>query len=584
MSNIRYLKYHLLLALLSISILVSVNVSAKSSVTEDPIPLDEAHFPDPEFREWLRSYLDVNSMGYLEDIGSILELSIDSSDAKKHAIQSLEGIEYFHNLEILSFPWPEQIQTVDLSQNKRLKKVHLNCDHSSTLGLSGLLHLSALDLRIRKIDTLDLSGCKKLSKLTIQGAPENSDPSISSRILLSGCKNLWDLSLDCEGIQHLDLSGCTSLKNCHFTCPSMTELDFTGNTALQSIRCDNARDLQCVILGVLPRLKTVLIFDCTSLKTLQGKQCQQVREVTIRKAVSYKGNPDTTAFSFDGTPFPRLKKLTIDRSKLKALDISANRKLEELSVPDSKLKSLDISQNRALKVLSVKGAMKKVDISSLPRLERLSMECDIKTVDLSDTPRLTELTLQSPRLTSVTISGLKKLSLLKISNSPLKKITLSKLPALSELSLTRCGLKKLDLSAIKDCRVIDVSHNQLTDLKISKQKKLVEINASYNRLKTIDLSHTSLLEIANLRHNRLTEVLFGSYQGKGVGVKTEIDLRSNRLKALDISPMTKKMRIQATGNPRLKTIYVNSGQYSKKTGELTYPLITIGHPYDIIVK
>ena len=70
----------------------------QSAVSAFRIPIDEKHFPDPVFREYIRANIDTYSDGILTDweIGAVKNISLGNS------ICSLAGIEYFTNLEYLS--------------------------------------------------------------------------------------------------------------------------------------------------------------------------------------------------------------------------------------------------------------------------------------------------------------------------------------------------------------------------------------------------------------------------------------------------------------------------------------------------
>lgn len=67
------------------------------------VPIDEEHFPDETFREYVKSHFDKDKDDILndEEIIDVIRIDVSGSSNLKNNIVSLQGIEYFVYLETL---------------------------------------------------------------------------------------------------------------------------------------------------------------------------------------------------------------------------------------------------------------------------------------------------------------------------------------------------------------------------------------------------------------------------------------------------------------------------------------------------
>lgn len=81
-------------------VLTTVACPVQASAAENGIAIDEAHFPDAEFRMYIAENCDDNEDGILsqEEVQNVTSLGY-----LPDAITSVEGIEYFSNLRTLAF-------------------------------------------------------------------------------------------------------------------------------------------------------------------------------------------------------------------------------------------------------------------------------------------------------------------------------------------------------------------------------------------------------------------------------------------------------------------------------------------------
>ena len=173
------------------------------------IAIDANHFPDENFRNYLKSNTDIdkNQDGYLTTTEIADTRTINVRDL---GIESLEGVEIFTNLKYL-YCENNKLKSVDVSGNKNLIILFCNDNQIATLDLSNNTKLENLACYQNQLKALDVT---KLINLT---------------------------NLDCDGnqITKLDLSKNSKLEelSCEFN--ALKSLDLSYNTSLTSLYCDN---------------------------------------------------------------------------------------------------------------------------------------------------------------------------------------------------------------------------------------------------------------------------------------------------------------------------------------------------------
>ena len=148
---------------------------------EGNIPIDEAHFPDEQFRAYLRKVFDQydaggNYVGVSIDGDGLLTpteieqgttILLDESQMNFFdytGIKSLEGIKYLTNLFWLELH-DMQITVLDLSGCTHLDTVILTRNQLESLNVRGCTSLRILRCNDNKLNELDVSGCTNLTLL-----------------------------------------------------------------------------------------------------------------------------------------------------------------------------------------------------------------------------------------------------------------------------------------------------------------------------------------------------------------------------------------------------------------------------------
>lgn len=189
------------------------------------IKITEKNFPDAAFRSYLYDKYGADGVLLDAEIDNVIELDLSEKN-----IQTLDGIEFFRVLEKLSCN-NNQLTSLDLSKNTKLK--YLNCIYNmlSSLDVSGCAALEKIECRNNNITSLNVSGCSALKDLLC------SDNKLYS-LDVSGCPELITISCNWNLLRSLDVSNNIRLIRLSCNNNRLTSLDVTKNTALTTLDCD----------------------------------------------------------------------------------------------------------------------------------------------------------------------------------------------------------------------------------------------------------------------------------------------------------------------------------------------------------
>ncbi|MBR0533576.1 MAG: hypothetical protein IJK19_02660 [Bacteroidales bacterium] len=453
--------------------------------------------PDKVFKEYLIAHYDTDGDG---EISESEALKVRKIAVKTDNILSLEGIEYFTNLDSLicrgvdldmdehaEIGTPGRLTSLDLSKNIFLS--HLECDgnHLKSLilpdnpwmvflrcshnylteldlsKLSGLEVLKAFNNQLTAIDvsynpflrtielhnnfieSIDVTNCPLVDCLNIGNNKVKE-------VDLSKCPNLYWLGVFRTGITSVDLSACTNL---HYLCcyeSAIPSLDLTPCLSLYELRC-----YDCIIkeldISMLPNLEIVDCAPMNSLTTLYVSDVQHIEGVTHNRSEENLPARTEIVVRYTGAPEGRVdvKDPVFKAYLLSNFDRNGDG---------------EISNAEALRVTTIEVTTE--NITSLKGIERCSnlekLFCpggivDYETDDYGDTHEIRK--------------GL------------LTELDLTNFPKLTELGCQWNQIEVLDLSA---------------------NTKLLELIADNNRLKSVDLSHNPNISSLCLQGNQLTEI------------------------------------------------------------------------------
>lgn len=294
------------------------------------VPIDEEHFPDSSFRNYISENFDLpDSEGSKDGVLSKEELNkITSMEISSSSVSSIEGIHYFPMLETIVYDGVDYtsstIQTSPTIQN---------CPSLSTLIITGQI----VDLTVNNcpcLSTLDLS------RASILGNVNCADNNISTLSL-----GKWLRTLDCSNnaITNLDLTMYPSLES--LTCNNnlLTSLDLTKCRWLKELNCaDN-------------QLSTLDVSECSNLSVLD---CQRNM---LKSLKLYTTDAEVEGLS--------LNKLDCSENRLTSLEDFGS--VMWLSCKKNQIKSLDLTHT-FLKTVFQNGTLSEADGISMYQPPHLS--------------------------------------------------------------------------------------------------------------------------------------------------------------------------------------------------------------------
>ena len=336
------------------------------------IPINETTFPDAAFRTYVSENLDTNRDGSLSPAE---QDAVTTIDVGEKGIESLEGVEYFTELQEL-FCQSNALTAIDVTQFTKLTRLACGQNQIARLDLSQNILLENLHCASNQLTVLDLSHCPKLWRVY--------------------CRN--------NQLTALDVSMLPLLKE--FTCDinQLTALDVSKNTALTKLSCYNN---QLTALDVSKNTALTLL-SCSS---------NQLTALDVSKNTA-------------------LTELSCYNNQLTTLDVSKNIALTYLNCSYNQLTALDVSKNTALKGLDCyKNQLTALDVSKNTALTYLNCENNqLTTLDVSNNTALTGLYCYNNQLTALDVSKNTALTALSCSSNQLTTLDVSKNIALTYLS------------------------------------------------------------------------------------------------------------------------------------------------------
>lgn len=301
----------------------------KAAVRIGGVAVNEANFPDANFRDYVSKQLDTDGDGSLsgDEINAVVKIDVDEK-----GISSLEGLGYFTSLNTLVCRG-NQLTNLDISQNTKLTLLYCDCNQLTNLDVRKNLELTDLSCAENSLTSLDISKNTKLTSL------ECSANQLKS---LDVSKNVELARLICayQYLTNLDVTKNTKLQKLSFPGNQLTSLDVSNNTELDSLLCSGNQ------------LKNI---DVSNNINLEYFYCNanQLTKVDISKNTA-------------------LVQLYCGNNQLKEVDVSKNAGLEWLECNNNQLKVLDVSKNVNLRRLECEqNQLTSLDVRNCTKLERL---------------------------------------------------------------------------------------------------------------------------------------------------------------------------------------------------------------------
>lgn len=389
----------------------NVNLSFNISIS-----IDEKHFPDSHFRNYIANHLDTDESGALESS----ELSaVKSLNLYMDFIDNLKGIEYFSNLEELDCQG-NHLVALDLSKNTKLSKLETDGNRRILDEPVSRDGFTLPEIDMSRVDPSRVFGAKIVDGKFV--------PTNNSTIAYD-----YATGLDKEGLstvrfdfmfkvkprvtfydrEGMVLAQVDVAKGEAATAPSAPAVDgftFRGwSESIDEVSYDmDVYALYDVVSGGVADIYKVAIdevnfpdkefrevvsdFDTDKDGYLTTAELYAVSEINAQVSLI----SDLKGIEY----FTELKRLIVSSNKLTSLDLSKNTKLTSLSCDYNKLTSLDLSNNKLLVyVYCSKNEIEELVLPKDNKIKALEIENNkIKEVDVASMPYLTTLACEGNSL------------------------------------------------------------------------------------------------------------------------------------------------------------------------------------------
>ncbi|MCR5206399.1 MAG: hypothetical protein K6E47_15325 [Lachnospiraceae bacterium] len=505
-------KFGIALFLAAIVLASYIHIPYVSIFAEEKLAIDETNFPDPRFRVYITIYIDQDKDGFLspEEISSVTKIVLPNYNVK-----TLEGIEFFPNLEVLTCHYNE-LTSLDLSNNPSLR------------------HLNAMYNQLTEIDISNNSSLEEMYIYSNQ----------LTEIDVSNCPLLTVLNVNTNQLTSIDISNNPALTKFYCSKNNISDLDLSNNPALRTLSCYTDK-LSSLDLSNNPELYECWCYD------------NQLTSLDI------SSNPELTVLSchtnrlksFDTSQNSSLKELYIYDNQLTEIDVSNNSLLTVLNLNTNQLTSIDISNNPALtKFYCSKNNISHLDLSKNPALRTLSCYTDkLSSLNLSNNPELYECWCYDNQLTSLNISNNPALSTLNCKENLLTSLNLSKCTSLKLFYCSRNKFTSLDVRNNTALETLSCFGNALTSLDVSNNTALTYFSCRENRLTSLDISNNTMLTDLYCYQNKLTSLDLS----KNIQLEI-IECNDNQFKNLDFRNNTKLSQVLCYNNPNLATVIIKN--------------------------
>nr|WP_145402523.1 leucine-rich repeat domain-containing protein [Paenibacillus xylanexedens] len=248
-------------------------------------------FTDEHFRQYILEQF-CNDRGYIQE-QDVCE--VHTLELPKVGIRSLDGIEYFRELNVLDCSY-NALTGLNMKHNLRLTTLLCRENQLLELQLQSNEELEVLDCSFNRLRKLDLSQNNKLESLECHWNQ-------LSKIDTTSLRQLQRLACSYNTLFSLDVTSNNQLVHLDCANNDLMQLDVTGCPVLLELRCHH-NHLKSLDLSGNPLLESLRCFN------------NHIRELDLRHN-------------------PELAELYCSENKLKSLDVSHNGKLENIQYGDN---------------------------------------------------------------------------------------------------------------------------------------------------------------------------------------------------------------------------------------------------------
>ena len=461
------------------------------------VNIDEAHFPDPVFRDYVKTF-DFTEDNILTRDEMELVTKIDTHNLS--GVTSLKGVEYFekvtdldcanNDLVTLDVSALKLLRTLNVYNNKSLTSLKIKgCTNLRELTCSDCVNLPSSDITsnnmLKKLTcsnmnlkSLDLSQMRYLEYLYCKGNEELKTLDVSN------CRNLGIMDCSNNALKSLDVSNCSSLTYLYLQDNQILE-ELKLNNTIHSVEITNNKISKLDLSGC--NSLAVLMCSETGIKAIDLTDCPYL-------AVTYDPShwePDYGYYYYRFGANDTICTLQINDGTVvtvNAGDFDRYIEINETNFPDpvfrDKIKRYDndsdgwFSKNEIDMITDLYYT-----IVNNPYAEKIS---SLKGIE--HFKNLRKLYCGGNDLTELDISGNLKLTTLYCNNNKLTKLDLSNNKELNYVLCTDNMIEKLDVSSLQKLTDLICYSNDLKTLTLGENSVLENLVCGSNKLTSLDIS------------------------------------------------------------------------------------------------
>lgn len=426
------------------------HIPAQTSISyvNDPLPIE-----DPSFKAYLISNYDTNGNGQIsyDEAKKITQLWMSPSNELN--LQSLQGIEYMPNLEIL-FSIGEWYDNGD--NVTPIDRPHY---YVGPYGNGGPLGT------IRKVDV------RNNPKLRILNIAHNSALGVEQGTIdLSHNPLLEELCLSYTYLEYPAISHITGLKRVELGGLRGNMPDFSIFHELRHLNVEYPRDNK--------RSYNINVSNAPHLEYLAvSEAAQSISDLSLNPELKELHYPWCSGVGMvDLSKLPKLERLGVAGNGFTLIDISELKLLKVLHIDCNNLTLLDLSSNTNLEYVNCNlNQLSSLNLSGLPSLREIY--CDgnpITELDVSHNTELRALGFSGTQITDIDVSNNKELTLIGCDNIP--------------------GLTHLDLRQNTKLQRLYINGDGFTSIDITKNTELWDFGCRGNKISALNVSNNRLLK------------------------------------------------------------------------------------------
>lgn len=349
---------------------------------EYTVELNEINFPDPIFREYVRSSYDRDDNGKLSSSELNNACIIQTNSLGISDFKGCELLPYLEFVKIIN----EKCTAIDLSNAEYLKHLNIHDTPLAAINIGEKKELTSFEVYNNRITELDLSRCPNVESINISNNQ-------LIRLSVQGLRKLQNLYCDSNRLTQLDLTGLSSLKMLRCANNNLSTLDLAGFDNLIYLSANGNKLSGILDLSSSKKLETVIIYDNTLSKLILKEH------PTLKVLLAYNNH---LTGSLDISRCDSLIRCEAFDNSLNELICGKNKALCSLLLYNNQIEGhLDISEMENLEVLFLnQNRLEKISFYKNDHLKRVSLSHNQieGSFDFSNLPSITELSLDNNKI------------------------------------------------------------------------------------------------------------------------------------------------------------------------------------------